>query len=326
MTSRSGERGRAKIARHLLAAGLMLSTGYVFGLFTLGGCGGLQVGFAPPADGRLPEHVVDKLTDCTQRGGPTALQTVGYTVSFDVFMDSDGQVENVALRQSTFHIDEVEACMGSALRALSERPMDASLRRREPASPASLPSETRGLFANPMVLGAGAAQAVLVVGFLMVTVVVYYQVVRNTQTHRPPPPRPLVADPPKPEPPKPEPQTAGDPKTTGPTPPLPPPRPPPEPKDCFRNESFFPIRTDNAMGCTDKNGKPRCYSRRHRPCAGVHTHGKLSYQKIRNGVCKTIERDAVRCEGLFKVSGQCGSVPTVECWDGGPETSGIHEE
>jgi len=208
----------------------MLSMGYVFGLFTLGGCGGSQVGFAPAADGRLPERVVDRLTDCTQRRGPTALQSVSYTVSFDVFMNSDGQVEDVALRSSTFHLDELEACMTNALHALSERAVDASLRRREPASQASLPPETRGLFANPLVLGVGSAQVVFAVGVMAVTVVVFYYVVRNTQTRRPPPPTLQIEEPPNPEPPKPEPQTAGDPKTTGPTPPVPP-KPPPPPKE-----------------------------------------------------------------------------------------------
>ena len=230
MTSRHGERGRGKIAGHLLAAGLTLSMGYVFGLFALGGCGGSQAGFAPPADGQLPERVVEKLTDCSKRG-PAALQPVKQTVSFDVFMNSDGQVEQVALRNSTFHLDEVETCMENALRGLSERAIDASLRRREPASPASLPPETRALFAHPLVIAAGAAEVAIVVGLMVVTVVVYYHVVRNTKTHRPPPPKPQVEDPPKLEPPKPEVQTAGDPKTTGPTPPIPPKPPPPPPKE-----------------------------------------------------------------------------------------------
>jgi len=140
--------------------------GYAFGLFTLGGCGGSQAGFAPPADGQLPERVVEKLADCGKRG-PAPLQPVKHTVTFDVFMNSDGKVEQVALKSSTFHLDEVEACMGNALDALSERATEASLRRREPVSPASLSPETRALFGNPIVLGVGAAEAVLVIGFMM---------------------------------------------------------------------------------------------------------------------------------------------------------------
>ena len=108
-----------------------------------------------------------------------------------------------------------------------------------------------------------------------------------------------------------------------PTPQPQPPPPAPVPPDCPRNESFVPERTDNATGCTDKNGNVRCYSSRHYPCVGVHTHGKLRYQKIRRGVCVEVEDNAVRCDGPFTVSGPCGSVSTVECKDGGPEISGI---
>lgn len=231
VTSRPGIRGRSKIGRHLLAAGLTLSMGYAFGVFALGGCGGSQAGFAPPADGRLPERVVEKLTECGKRG-PAALQPVKHAVSFDVFMAPDGVVDNVTLRDSTLHLDEVEACMENALHALSERAIDASLRRREPASPASLSPETRALFAAaPLVIGAGVLEVALVVGFMAITVFVYYQVVRNTRTHRPPPPT-VVEDPPKPEPPKPAPRTEPDPKTTDPPPPPPPPPPPKEKETC----------------------------------------------------------------------------------------------
>lgn len=102
-----------------------------------------------------------------------------------------------------------------------------------------------------------------------------------------------------------------------------PPPPAPVPPDCPRNESFVPVRTDNATGCIDKKGNVRCYASRHYPCVGVHTHGKLRYQKIRRGVCVEVEDNAVRCDGPFTVSGPCGSVSTVECRDGGPEFSAI---
>ncbi|MBK8256233.1 MAG: hypothetical protein IPK82_26650 [Polyangiaceae bacterium] len=157
MTNRPWKRGRSKAGRHLLAAGFTLSVGYAFGVFTLGGCGGSQAGYDPPTDGQLPERVVEKLTDCSRRG-PAALQPVKHTVSFDVFMNPDGQVEQVALRDSTLRLDEVEACMAGALHDLSERAINAPLRRREPAFPASLPPETRALVANPIAIGVGVAE------------------------------------------------------------------------------------------------------------------------------------------------------------------------
>ena len=66
MTSRPGGRGRSKTGRHLLAAGLTLSMGYAFGVFTLGGCGGSQAGLALHVDGQLPDRVVEKLTGSAQ--------------------------------------------------------------------------------------------------------------------------------------------------------------------------------------------------------------------------------------------------------------------
>ena len=110
MASRTGARNTSAIARHLLAAGLMLSTGYAFGLFTLGGCGGSQMGGASPADQQLPNSVMEKLTDCGKQG-PKALTPVEYALVFTVAFTKDGQVQDVLLADSTLHVPEVEACM-----------------------------------------------------------------------------------------------------------------------------------------------------------------------------------------------------------------------
>ena len=121
--------------------------------------------------------------------------------------------------------------------------------------------------------------------------------------------------------PTPTPQPQPPPAPTPQVPPLPPPQP-----DCPRNESFVPKRTDNATGCTDKKGNLQCHSRRHPPCAGVHTHGVLHYQEVRRGKCIAAQSDAVRCDGPFTISGPCGSVSTTTCGKEGLATSGIFEE
>lgn len=95
---------------------------------------------------------------------------------------------------------------------------------------------------------------------------------------------------------------------------------------CPRNETFSADRTDNATGCTDLFGNVRCFSRRHYPCAGVHTHGKLSYQVVRNNNCIQVTRKAIRCDGPFSVTSQCGSISTVDCSQAGSEIAGIFEE
>jgi len=62
------------------------------------------------------------------------------------------------------------------------------------------------------------------------------------------------------------------------------------------------------------------------PCAGVHTHGKISYQEIRNKNCIQVTKKAIRCEGPFSAASQCGSISTVNCSQGGSETAGTFEE
>jgi hypothetical protein len=207
---------------------------------------------------------------------PFPWEPVKHTVSFDVFMNPDGQVEQVALRDSTFHTGEVVACMGNALYAVSERALDASLRRREPASPASLPPETRVLFAHPVAIGVSVIELGLVVGLMAITVVVYFQVVRNTQPHRPPPPA-VVEDPPKPEPPKPEPQTKVDPKTTDPPPP-PPPAPP----------RRYPKQT------CDDGELDRLENEKKRLCNGGYaancSESKVNKEKLERTPCSAIKR------------------------------------
>jgi hypothetical protein len=199
----------------------MLSIGYAFGGFTLGGCGGSQAGFSSPADGQLPEHVVDKLTDCSKQG-PKALVPVEYTVEFDVVVTENGHVEGVQLRDSTLHLADVEACMTDALYGLSTSTEALSLRRRQLAPDTALAPKARSLFgqAEPLelvevLLGAGAT---LLVGYVAYKVYVHYFVAQHHTRHRPHPAKPQTEEPPKPDTdPKPEPQG-----TTGPTPPLPP--------------------------------------------------------------------------------------------------------
>jgi hypothetical protein len=117
--------------------------------------------------------------------------------------------------------------MTDALHALSEGGANASLRRRrEPGPDAPVLPETRALLGQPVAIPAGAAQVVLVAGLLTIAVVVYFQVVHNTKTHKPPPAQPDTQQPPEPDKDS-KPEPTGEPTTEGPTPPLP---PPPKPK------------------------------------------------------------------------------------------------
>lgn len=180
MTARPAQRHRTKIAAPLLIAGLTLSAGATCGL-PLGGCGGPPAGVAPATLDPLPDHIVQRLTDCGKRG-PTPLAPVQHTVAFDVFMNPDGEVQEVALRDTTLHFDEVEACMQSALGGLSGRVADGPLRRREPTSPAPPEPETRTLLASPVVIAVGVAEVAIVVGVMVLT---QSRPERRPQNHRP---------------------------------------------------------------------------------------------------------------------------------------------
>jgi hypothetical protein len=213
-----------------------------------------------------------------------------HSIGFDVKFGDDGQVDSVELRESTLGDQVLELCLVSALRSVSEEELLALRPEDRPRTPVA--PESRALMGMvPATAPAVAAclaslPCVLSVGFLVGAT--YITVTFFVQ------------------------------KTSKHGPPKPPP--------CPRNESFAPDHTDNATGCYDKKGNLQCYSRRHPPCAGVHTHGILHYQKIRRGVCVAVQRQAVRCEGPFNISGPCGSVSAVGCGDEGWETSGIFEE
>jgi hypothetical protein len=305
-----------------LAMALTLALGAAFMPL---GCGGSDGGFSPGApvqrDTQVPPGVAQALRTCTIEH-KAHLGRSPHSVSFDVQLANNGQVDAVALRASTLADEDLEACMAHALRSLSED--DLLLRRAEHLPRGPVAPEARALLGQaggalalcvadpPCLLALTIFAGAYIIG---VQINVYVANHPGTRTH---PAKPQLRPPTQPSK---DPKPAGDPNTTGPTPPV-----PPQPPDCPRNESFTPKKTDNATGCIDKKGNLQCYASRHDPCAGVHTHGRLIYQEIRNGICKVVDKKAVRCEGPFKIAGPCGSVPTTGCMTGGPEISGIFED
>jgi hypothetical protein len=81
---------------------------------------------------------------------------------------------------------------------------------------------------------------------------------------------------------------------------------------CPQDVSFQPTRTDKAMGCLTATGQLRCYSARHFPCLGIHTHGLLSANEMRNGRCIRSTKKFISCEGTFLIDPFCVG-PTVDC-------------
>ena len=198
MTSHPGGRGRSKMARRLLAVGLTLAMGYTSGVLMLGGCASVSW----PSNGKLPERVVDKLTECGKKG-PSPLESVTYDLAFTVHVTEDDQearVDDVMLTGSTLHLPEVEVCMTNALYGM-RTPLEAlALRRRKlPADPTVSP-ETRAMFGQTQVAVFLEIALAVVVGYAVYTVVVQVIMDKRHTKPRPRPAQPETEDPPVPAP------------------------------------------------------------------------------------------------------------------------------
>jgi hypothetical protein len=175
-----------------LAMALTLALGSAFMPL---GCGGSGGGFGPTIPGQgdvvVPEGVALELRTCAARHTDhLGLGRARYSISFDVKLANDGQVDAVALRDSTLGDEELEACMASALRLLSED--DLLLRRADsrplgPVAPASRallgqgPAGLANCFDSPPCLLILHVMAAF-------TVYVYVQATSHpgTRTHPPP--------------------------------------------------------------------------------------------------------------------------------------------
>jgi len=167
----------------------MLAMGYTSGVLGLGGCAG-----APwPSNGKLPERVVDKLTDCGKKG-PTPIESTSYDLTFAVHVtedDHEARVDDVMLTASTLHLHEVEACMTDALYGM-RTPLEAlALRRRQLSPDPTVAPETRALLGQAQVALLLEAVALVVVGYAAYTVVVQLIVDKRRTKLRP---RPVTAE------------------------------------------------------------------------------------------------------------------------------------
>jgi len=186
------------MARHLLAVGLMLAMGYTFGVATLGGCAGALW----PSNGKLPERVVDKLTDCGKKG-PTPLKSVSYDLAFIVHVtedDEEARVDDVMLTSSTLHLHEVEFCMTKALYGM-RTPLEAlALRRHKLPPDQAVAPEARALFGQAQVVQLLELAALVIVGYAAYTVVVHLVMDKHRTKPRPRSATPETDEPPAPMP------------------------------------------------------------------------------------------------------------------------------
>src|SRR5687768_10075287 len=119
----------SSIKRLALSSGLTLVLGVAF--MPLGCGGGLAHG-----DAEVPEGVARRVRTCAVKHR-THLRSAEHSVRFDVTLASDGQVDSVALKDSTLGDEDLEDCMAGALQSLSadDLPMRRSdSRRRGPVA------------------------------------------------------------------------------------------------------------------------------------------------------------------------------------------------
>lgn len=177
--------GRATRARRLLSAVLLLGGGYVFGISTLGGCGGPTW----PSDGQLPDRMIEKLAECGKKG-PIPLEAKTYNLSFMIRVtegEEEVHVEEVMLKDSTLKLEAVESCMADALYGMRAPLQVLALRRRSLAPDAPMSPETRALLGQTEVIPLLEAGGIVVVGLVMYVVVVYILEEKKHKKRRPPP-------------------------------------------------------------------------------------------------------------------------------------------
>lgn len=151
----------SSINRLALSFGLTLALGFAFALL---GCGRSVGRLGSPGEGRgdaeVPEGVAREIRTCAAKH----MLHLGHgqrSVSFDVKLASNGEVDSVALRESTLGDEELEACMASALRSLSDG--DLPLRHSGGYPQGRVAPESRGLLGQVQALECLASPPCLLV-------------------------------------------------------------------------------------------------------------------------------------------------------------------
>jgi hypothetical protein len=152
--------------RLALTLGLTLATGFAF---TPLGCGSSGRGFSSAGsthgDGDVPEGLARELRTCAveHRAHVAPAQ---HTVTFNVKLANDGQVDSIALEDSTLGDQDLEDCMASALRSLSSD--DLPLRRSDSRHRDRVTPGVRALLGQEEVLGCFASPpCLLTMGFVI---------------------------------------------------------------------------------------------------------------------------------------------------------------
>ena len=131
----------SRFKRLALSSALSLALGFAFMPL---GCGSSGRGPAH-GDAEVPEGVALRFRTCAVEHR-THLRPAEHSIRFDVKLANDGQVDSVALKDSTLGDQDLEDCMAGALRSLSAD--DLPMRRSESRSRGSVAPESRAVFGH----------------------------------------------------------------------------------------------------------------------------------------------------------------------------------
>jgi hypothetical protein len=174
-----------------LSLGLTWALAFAFTPVACGGSGrGADLAAPGQADADVPEGVALQIRTCAAEYR-AHLGSVEHYFIFDVKLASDGEVDSVALRESTLSDQGLELCIVKALRSLTEDAL--TMRRSENGGRSPVSPESRTLLGQEQALGCLAMPpCLLALGFLVgaayVTVQIYLQASSHpgTRTHHPP--------------------------------------------------------------------------------------------------------------------------------------------
>ncbi|MBK8257548.1 MAG: hypothetical protein IPK82_33380 [Polyangiaceae bacterium] len=183
MTCQRKSGGKKKRVRQLAALGFALFVVYA-AIATLGGCGGTTW----PANGRLPDGVVDRLHECGKKG-PTPLTKVNFDLTYTLHVaedDREAWVDEVMLINSTLNIPEVETCMADALRGM-RTPLEAlALRQRKEFDPIPVAPHSKALLGQTQAIQLMELMVLIGVGYALYTVYVHVIVDKGRAKPKPP--------------------------------------------------------------------------------------------------------------------------------------------
>ncbi|MBK9263620.1 MAG: hypothetical protein IPM54_27915 [Polyangiaceae bacterium] len=161
---------------------ITLSLGFVVGLgFALvpQGCGGAH----PVAD--IPEHVAAPIKGCVVEH-THHVRDADHIVKYDVTLDSNGQVDSIALMDSSVGDEELEQCMAAAIRSLTH--YDLLRTRSENFDRELAQPESRTLLgtpAIPLAVCVASPPCLLTLTLLMGAVALNVQLIVHAATAKP---------------------------------------------------------------------------------------------------------------------------------------------